>query len=159
MAKSQTQIANLDPIWVRIVDEAEHAISEEPLLGGLMHACVLHHNSIQDALGYRIALKLASGEMSEQILREICDAAHKSDPNLAMSARADITAVFDRDPACHRFLQPLLFFKGFQAIQAYRVAHWLWGQGRADLSYFFQMRVSEVFGIDIHPAAKVGREL
>ena len=108
MAKSQTQIANLDPIWVRIVDEAEHAISEEPLLGGLMHACVLHHNSIQDALGYRIALKLASGEMSEQILREICDAAHKSDPNLAMSARADLTAVFDRDPACHRFLQPLV---------------------------------------------------
>jgi serine O-acetyltransferase len=157
MAKSQTQIANLDPIWVRIVDEAEHAISEEPLLGGLMHACVLHHNSIQDALGYRIAHKFASGEMSEQILREICDAAHKSDPNLAMSARADITAVFDRDPACHRFLQPLLFFKGFQAIQAYRVAHWLWGQGRADLSYFFQMRVSEVFGIDIHPAAKVGK--
>ena len=157
MAKTQTQIANLDPIWVRIVAEAEHAIAQEPLLGGLMHACVLHHNTIQDALGYRIALKLASGEMSEQMLREICDAAHKSDPDLAMSARADISAVFDRDAACHRFLQPLLFFKGFQAIQAYRIANWLWRQGRADLSYFFQMRVSEVFGIDIHPAAKVGK--
>jgi serine O-acetyltransferase len=66
-------------------------------------------------------------------------------------------AVFDRDPACHRFLQPLLYFKGFQAIQAYRVGHWMWTQGRKDIAYFIQMRVSEVFGIDIHPAARIGK--
>ena len=157
MAKHNVRVATIDPIWLRLVAEAEYAIMQEPLLGGLMHACVLHHASIQDALGYRIAVKLASGEMSEQILREICDLAHADDASLAMSARADITAVFDRDPACQRFLQPLLFFKGFQAIQAYRIGHWLWQQGRTDLSYFFQMRVSEVFGIDIHPAAKIGK--
>jgi serine O-acetyltransferase len=66
-------------------------------------------------------------------------------------------AVYDRDPACHRFLQPLLYFKGFQAIQAYRVGHWMWGRGRKDIAYFIQMRVSEVFGIDIHPAARIGK--
>jgi serine O-acetyltransferase len=78
-------------------------------------------------------------------------------PSWALAARADIVAVHDRDPACHRFLQPLVFFKGFQAVQAYRVGHWLWQQGRKDLAYFIQMRVSEVFGIDIHPAARIGK--
>ncbi|NCO17724.1 MAG: serine O-acetyltransferase, partial [Alphaproteobacteria bacterium] len=100
---------------------------------------------------------LASREMSEQILREIADEAYQSDPNLGQVARADLVAVLDRDPACHRYLQPLLFFKGYQAVQAYRVGHWLWGAGRTDLAYFVQMRVSEVFGVDIHPAAKIGR--
>jgi len=109
------------------------------------------------ALAYRIALKLASGEMSDQLVREISDAAFRTDPNLALAARADIVAVFDRDPACHRFLQPVLFFKGFQAIQAHRVANWLWRQGRRDMAYFFQMRCSEVFGVDIHPAARIGK--
>ncbi len=66
-------------------------------------------------------------------------------------------AVYDRDPACHRFLQPLLYFKGFQAVQAYRIAHWLWNEGRQDLAYFVQMRASEMFGVDIHPAARIGQ--
>ncbi len=157
MPERQATISNIDPVWLRIVAEAEHAIDQEPLMGGLLHASVLHHGSMQDALAYRVALKLASGEMSEQILREICDMAYADDPNLTMAARADITAVFDRDPACTQFLQPVMFFKGFQALQAYRVSHWLWRNGRVDLSYFFQMRVSEVFGIDIHPAAQVGK--
>ncbi|MFV2002505.1 MAG: serine O-acetyltransferase, partial [Paracoccaceae bacterium] len=83
--------------------------------------------------------------------------AYGSDASLGQLARADIVAVFERDPACHRFMQPLLFYKGFQAVQAYRVAHWLWHKGRRDLAYFIQMRVSEHFGIDIHPAAQIGK--
>lgn len=156
MAETRAKLAKLDPVWHRILEEGEAAIRDEPLLGGLIHSSVLHHGSIEQALAYRIALKLASGEMSEQILREICDEAYRSDPGLAAAARADIAAVYDRDPACHRFLQPLLFFKGFQAVQCYRVANWLWRQGRKDLSYFMQMRCSEAFGVDIHPAAKIG---
>ena len=95
--------------------------------------------------------------MSEQILRELADEVYESDPSLVAAARADLVAVRERDPACHRFLRPLMFFKGFQAIQAYRIGHWLWGQGRKDMSYFIQMRVSETFGVDIHPAAKIGQ--
>lgn len=161
MARTQpndrTHIMEVDPVWTRITEEATTAIASEPLLGGLVHACVLHHPSLEKALAYRVAQKLASSEMSEQLLREIADEAFASDASLGAQARADIVAVFDRDPACHRFLQPLLFFKGFQAITAYRVGHWLWRQGRKDLSYFIQMRVSEVFGVDIHPAARVGQ--
>lgn len=157
MAKTRTKLAQLDPVWAQIVEEAEQAVRDEPLLGGLVHSSVIYHGSLERALAYRISLKLASGEMSAQILREICDEAYSSDPSLATDARADIAAVYDRDPACHRFLQPLLFFKGFLAVQAYRVAHWLWNEGRTDLALFIQMRVSEVLSIDIHPAARIGR--
>lgn len=157
MFEKRAKLTEIDPVWNRIIAEAEEAVTEEPLLGGLLHSSILHHASIENALAYRISLKLASGEMSEQLIREICDAAYADDPTLALAARADIVAVFDRDPACHRFLQPLMFFKGFQAVQAYRVAHWLWRQGRKDMAYFFQMRNSEAFGVDIHPAARIGK--
>ena len=157
MARTRTQLAELDPVWSRITHEAEAAVRDEPLLGGLVHGCILHHGSLEAALAYRMAQKLASGEMSEQLIREIADEAYLADPDLGAAARADIVAVYDRDPACHRFLQPLLYFKGFQAIQAFRVGHHLWKAGRTDLAYFVQMRVSEMFGIDIHPAARIGQ--
>ncbi|PYE85727.1 serine O-acetyltransferase [Pseudoroseicyclus aestuarii] len=157
MEQHRSSIAQVDPVWHRIRQEAEQAIADEPLMGPLIHSGVLHHASLERALAYRISLKLASSEMSEQILREIADEAHEADPSLAAAARADLGAVFDRDAACHRLIQPLLYFKGFQALQAYRIGHWLWQQGRRDMAYFFQMRISELFGIDIHPNAVIGR--
>ena len=157
MLGTMDQIATLDPVWGRITQEARLAVAEEPLLGGLIHSSLLHHPTLERALAYRISMKLASSEMSEQILREIADEAHNDDPEIGAAARADLVATNERDPACHRLLQPILFFKGFQALQAYRVAHWLWRQNRRDLAYFFQMRVSEVFSVDIHPAARFGR--
>ena len=157
MAETRRKLAEIDPVWDRIRTEAEQAVAAEPLLGGLVHSSILHHPTLERALSYRISLKLASGEMSEQILREIADEAYGADPALGQAARADIVAVYERDPACHRFMQPVMYFKGFQALQAYRVGHWLWHQNRRDLAYFIQMRVSEVYGVDIHPAARVGK--
>jgi serine O-acetyltransferase len=157
MAEKNAKLAALDPVWQRVRQEAFAMVEHEPLLGGLAHSSLLHHASLERALAYRFSLKLASGEMSEQILREIADQAYESDPSLGQAARADVTAVFDRDPACQRFLQPILFFKGYQAIQAYRIGHWLWQNGRKDMAYFVQMRISEAFGVDIHPAARIGR--
>ncbi|MDD8023405.1 MAG: serine O-acetyltransferase [Paracoccaceae bacterium] len=157
MAETRAKVATVDPVWTRICDEAEAAVRDEPLLGALIHAGLLHHPTMERALAYRFSLKLASGEMSEQILREIADEAYSCDAGLGQAARADLVAVFDRDPACHRFLQPILFFKGYQALQSYRIAHWLWREGRRDMSYFVQMRTSEMFGVDIHPAARIGR--
>lgn len=157
MAHSNPKLHEIDPVWARIMDEARDAIAEEPLLGGLVHGSVLHHGKLESALAYRFSQKLSSAEMSEQILREIADEAYASDPELGTAARADIVAVYERDPACQRFIQPVLFFKGFQAIQAYRIGNWLWRRGRKDLSYFVQMRVSEAFGVDVHPAATIGK--
>jgi len=156
MVATQPTVHEVDPVWQRICDDARDAISVEPLMGGMMSAGVLHHDSFEDALAYRLAMKLGSQEMSAQTLREIADRAYESAPALAQSARTDLVAIVDRDPACHRFLQPLMFFKGFQAVQAYRLGHWLWQQGQTDLAYYMQMRISEIFGVDIHPAAKIG---
>ncbi|WP_062762948.1 serine O-acetyltransferase [Falsirhodobacter sp. alg1] len=156
MAEIHAHLSTLDPVWQRICNEAEQAIRDEPLIGGFVHSSLLHHPTMERALAYRFASKLASNDMGEQILREIAEEAHATERQIVQMARADLTAVFERDPACHSYLQPILYFKGYQAIQAYRIGHWLWHQGRHDLSYFIQTRVSEVFGVDIHPAARIG---
>lgn len=157
MADVRTNIQSIDPVWEQIQDEARQAVLDEPLVGGFVHACILHHKSLEKALSYRVAAKLASNEMSMVVVREIVEEAYAVEPALVAASRADLVAIFERDPACHRLLQPILYFKGYQAIQAYRIGHYLWTQGHKDLAYFFQMRVSEIFGVDIHPAAKIGR--
>ncbi|MGH1367268.1 MAG: serine O-acetyltransferase [Maritimibacter sp.] len=157
MAKEQLKPHIIDPVWDQITAEAHEAVAVEPLMGGLVHACVLHHKTLDKALSYRIAAKLSSNEMSMVILREVADDAYSQAPELAEAARADLVAVRERDPATHRLLQPILYFKGFQAMQAFRLSHWLWQQGRKDLAYFLQMRTSEIFGVDIHPGATIGK--
>jgi serine O-acetyltransferase len=157
MADVRTNIQSIDPVWEQIQDEARQAVLDEPLVGGFVHACILHHKSLEKALSYRVAAKLASNEMSMVVVREIVEEAYAAEPALIAASRADLVAIFERDPACHRLLQPILYFKGYQAIQAYRIGHYLWTQGHKDLAYFFQMRVSEIFGVDIHPAATIGR--
>jgi serine O-acetyltransferase len=157
MPERAQKLSTLDPVWSQIRTEAEAAVREEPLLGGVIHGSILHHQSLERALAYRFSLKLASAEMSEQILREIADEAYSTDESLGIAARADLMAILERDPACHRLIQPILFFKGFQAVQAQRVSHWLWHRGRRDLAYLVQMRMSEVLSVDIHPAARIGK--
>mgnify|MGYP003646843837 CR=1 FL=1 len=157
MPEPRRNVTQMDPIWDQIQREAEQAVMDEPLIGGFVHACILHHKSIDKALSYRVAAKLASNEMSMMVVREMVEEAYGEDPGLLEAARADLAAIYERDPACHRLLQPILYFKGYQAVQAYRVGHHLWMKGKRDLAYFVQMRVSEIFGVDIHPAAKIGK--
>jgi len=155
--KPSVDLSRLDPVWAQVRAGAKELVDREPLMASLAHAVVLHHHSFEDALGYRIAQKLASPEMSELLLREIAAEAFADSTEIVDAARADVVAVFDRDPACHSYLQPILYFKGFQALQSYRVAHNLWNRDRRDLAYFIQMRTSEVFGVDIHPGARIGK--
>jgi len=157
MVQTAENLHKVDPVWERIRSDATELADREPVMAGVVHSSVLHHNTLEKTLGYRIALKLSNDEMTTQILREIVDQAYASDPSLADAARADIIAVHERDPACHNYLQPLLFFKGFQAMQAHRVSHWLWNKGRKEVAYFLQTRSSEVFGVDIHPGARMGK--
>ncbi|NNU81918.1 serine O-acetyltransferase [Halovulum dunhuangense] len=157
MSKSAVRLAEVDPIWSRIRLEAEEITRNEPLMASLVHSGILYHKTLDAVHSFRLAQKLSSNEMPELILREIFDAAYADDPKLIEAARADLMAVYERDPACHRFIQPLLFFKGYQALQSYRLAHYLWTRERRDLAYFIQMRTSEIFGVDIHPAARIGK--
>ena len=156
MSQPNKKLQNIDPVWGRIQNEASALILAEPLMGGMVNSSILHHNTFRKALSYRISLNLSSEKMPAQILREIIDEVLSTDDSIALSARADMVAVFDRDPACHQMLQPMLFYKGYQALQAYRVSHWLWKNDRKEIAYFIQMRCSEVFGVDIHPGAVLG---
>ena len=147
------------PVWAALRNEAAHAASVEPGLASLMNAVVLRHNGLGPALSYQLARKIGDQELRAMSAREICDEAYHADPGLVAAAEADLLAVFERDPACRGYLQPFLFFKGFMAIQVHRVAHFLWTQDRHTLAFYLQSRASELFQVDIHPAAKLGRGL
>jgi len=122
----------------------------------MLNAVLLKHDDLASALSYQLARKLSDEELRAMSVREIVEEAFAADPSLIASAEADLRAVFERDPACKGYVQPFLFFKGFQALQTYRVAHWLFGQGRETLAFYLQSRCSELFQVDIHPGAQIG---
>ncbi|MDB5421978.1 MAG: serine O-acetyltransferase [Brevundimonas sp.] len=146
-------------VWNQLRASAEEAARSEPHLGSLMNATILSHNDLANALSFQIARKIGDAELAQMSVREVCAFAFWSDPSIVASAEADLQAVAERDPAIRSLLQPFLYFKGFQALQASRVAHWLWTQGRETLAFHFQSRISELFQIDIHPGAKLGKGL
>lgn len=147
---------NSDPLWSSIRQEAEQAARNEPLLASFLHMTVLRHGTLEDVLAFHLSSKLASPVMDARALLELFREAYAADSGIIGAARADITACFERDPACDSYSTPLLYFKGFHAIQSQRITHWLWQQGRKTLAYFLQNRISEVMGADIHPAARIG---
>jgi serine O-acetyltransferase len=143
-------------VWAQLRVEAMQAAAEEPLLASYLHASILHHNRIEDALSYHLAQKLGHGDLPALQLREVIREAYTSEPELVAQATRDMRVVRERDPACRTYLQPFLYFKGYGGLQSYRIANWLWRQEREILSYHLQSRVSELFAVDIHPAAKIG---
>ncbi len=143
-------------VWAQLRVEAMQAAAEEPLLASYLHASILHHDRIDDALSYHLAQKLGHGDLPALQLREVVREAYDSDPQLAQQALRDMRVVRERDPACTTYLQPFLFFKGYNGLQAYRIAHWLWSQERNILAYHLQSRISELFAVDIHPNATIG---
>lgn len=156
-----TAVSELDlkGLWSRIRAEAEAALVAEPLLAHFIRRVILEKSSLADSLSYRFGQKLASNHVDAATLESVAREAYAAEPSLAEAALRDVRAVYTRDPASHRFIQPVLFFKGFQAIEAYRIGHWLWQGGRQDMAYFVQMRTSEAFGVDIHPGARLGTGL
>lgn len=145
-----------DALWRAILDETALAARDEPLLASFLHMTVLRHASLEDVLAFHLSSKLASPVMDARALMELFHEALSADDTISRAMRADITACFERDPACDSYSTPLLYFKGFHAIQSQRVTHWLWQQGRKTMAYFLQNRISEVLGADIHPAARIG---
>ncbi|GAA0238762.1 Serine acetyltransferase [Methylorubrum aminovorans] len=143
-------------VWTELRAEAEAALIEEPLYAGIVQATVLDQRSLGQALAYRLAHRLGDGDLSRLAMRDLCLSAFEADPHAGAHAVRDLIAIRERDPTCRRYLDPFLFYKGFAALEAYRVAHWLWHQGRATLALHVQSRISEVFGCDIHPAARIG---
>ncbi|HEX3699044.1 MAG TPA: serine O-acetyltransferase [Phenylobacterium sp.] len=149
--------ANAPPVWAALRNEAQAAAKSESALASVLAAVILNHETLADALSYQLARKLGDQELRGMTIRDICDEAYQQEPDLLAMAQDDLKAVFERDPACKGYVQPFLFFKGFQALQTQRVAHRLWNQGRETLAFYLQSRMSELFQVDIHPATKIGR--
>lgn len=147
----------VDPVWRRIRSEAEEVVRREPELASFIYSSILHHDTLEAAVVQRIAERLDHPDVTGELIRQAYADALESQPEIGEAFRADIVATVDRDPATNRFLEPVLYFKGFHAIQTHRLAHWLWGRGRKDFAYYLQSRSSAVFQCDIHPAARIGR--
>jgi serine O-acetyltransferase len=147
----------LDIVWNNIKAEARALADCEPMLASFYHATLLKHENLGSALSYMLANKLASSIMPAIAIREVVEEAYAADPEMIASAACDIQAVRTRDPAVDKYSTPLLYLKGFHALQAYRIGHWLWNEGRRALAIFLQNQVSVTFQVDIHPAAKIGR--
>jgi len=161
MAQMQTRSAvvldKVDPVWARIRSEAEEVTRREPELTTFMYENILHHDSLEDAVAHRVAQRLDHPDVSADLIRQAFSEAIEDQPALGEMFRADIVATIDRDPATTRFCEPVLYYKGFHAIQTHRLAHWLLGKGRKDFALYLQSRSSAVFQCDINPAARIGR--
>jgi serine O-acetyltransferase len=147
----------VDPIWRSIRDEAMDAVDRDPLLAAFLYSTILNQESLEEAVIHRIAERLAHQDIGSDLIRQTFKSMLADDKDWPTTVRVDIQAYYDRDPACDRFIMPVLYFKGFHAIQTHRLAHWLWNQGRKDFALYLQSRSSSVFQTDINPAARIGK--
>ncbi len=153
----QKKINKLDPVWDTIKYEAEKIAEKEPVLAGFVFANILNHNSFERALAHRLAQRLDHPDLSADLIRQTFNEILLENPAISDASRADIVATKERDPACHRLLEPFLYFKGFQAIQTHRFAYHLFKMGKKDMAYYLQSRSSQIFQVDINPAVPIGK--
>jgi serine O-acetyltransferase len=157
MASARENIAPCDPVWSLLREQAQAIAAREPAMTGFVYDTILQHERLEQALSHHLSRKLGGEDLGPFAIRTIIDEAVAAGPTIGSAVRADLSAVFERDPACHSYLDAFLFYKGFQALECYRIAHWLWHHGRRAMALFLQSRISELFAVDIHPAAKLGR--
>jgi serine O-acetyltransferase len=155
-AHSLTDLHQLADLWPKMREEAQSKAKEEPILGSYFHATILNHKSFGDALSFRLASKLDNPMLPTMLIRDVIAEATDANPDILSAAEIDIIANYTRDPACRDLSSAFLFFKGYHALQAHRIAHWLWRQDRLTLAQFFQNQISVTLGVDIHPAARIG---
>jgi serine O-acetyltransferase len=152
----RANIASVDPIWADLRQEAEEAVRNEPALGGFIYATILSQDRLEDAVCHRLAQRLNHSDVDAGLIGQTFMQVLVDRPELGRAFRADLAAVYDRDPACNRYIEPLLYFKGFHALVTHRFAHELWKQGRRDFALYLQSQSSRIFAVDINPAARIG---
>lgn len=145
-----------DNLWETIRNEISGQLEQEPLLADYLGKRILRHGSLAASLADVLAQKLACEDLSSAGLQGLFHDAMSDDPRILDAVHKDLLVIRQRDPAAQNYFTALLFFKGFQALQAHRMAHWLWHQDRKSMALFLQSQASEVFGVDIHPAARIG---
>jgi serine O-acetyltransferase len=155
--RNAAKFASYDPVWDRVRREAETATQAEPEFAALIFANILNHARLEHAVCHRLAQRLEHDSVNADLIRQTFLSIVEQEPEFGDTVRADLAAVYDRDPACSRLIDPLLYFKGFHALQTHRFSHYLWRASRKDFALYLQSQSSMMFGIDIHPAAKIGR--
>ena len=140
--KTEDDVALVEGVWEVMRSEAEAKAVEEPILGSYFHATVLNHKSFRAALSFRLASKLDNPMLPTMLIRDVIEEAMNDDAGILAAAEIDVMAIYQRDPACEDLSTPFLYFKGYHALQAYRIAHWLWTHGRHTLAQFFQSQIS-----------------
>lgn len=154
---ARTTVKSLDPQWAQVREEAQILAAHEPALASFVYATILSHQRMEDAVCHRLAQRLQHSDVDAGLLRQTFDEVLQAEPEMGDAFRRDLAAVYDRDPACNRLIEPLLYFKGFHALETYRFAHALWHRGRRDFALYLQSQSSRIFAVDIHPAARIGR--
>ncbi len=157
--ESCLDLSSHESLWEIMCEEARLKATEEPILGSYFHATILNHKSFGSALSFRLASKLDNPMLPTMLIRDVVKEATEDDEEILKAAEIDMLATYARDPACEDLSTPFLFYKGFHALQAYRISHWLWKQGRKTMARFFQNQISVTLGVDIHPAAQIGSGL
>lgn len=157
LPRKASHLKSVDPVWDGMVEQARAVLAVEPSLSNLLISSVLNHDSFESALAHRLAERLHHSDVSADIIRQAFVEALDQRPEIGDESRADLAATFERDPACHKLLDAFLYFKGYQAIQTHRFVHQLWVAGRKDFAHYLQSRSSQVFQVDINPAARIGR--
>jgi serine O-acetyltransferase len=150
-----TPINRRDAIWEQVRREAEETSAKEPVLASLIYATILSEPSFEDAVCHRLAQRLEHS-VDAGLLHKTFHEVLAADPSLGDVFRADLIAVAKRDPACRRLIDPLLYFKGYHALETFRFAHVLWHAGRHDFALYLQSFSSRILQVDIHPAARIG---
>ena len=151
------EVVQLDPVWVALREEAQAIIDNDPAMSSFVFGNVLNQESLEDAIIHRIWERLHQPKFSAAMIRDVFNEMRADWPEWSEIVRVDMAAVYDRDPACTRFIEPILYFKGFHAIQTHRLAHWAWHKGRKDFALYLQSRSSQVFQTDINPTSVLGR--
>lgn len=156
-AQKSALIKSVDPVWDAVRIGARQILDSDPALGQMALTTVLNHETFEDALAHRLASRLDHEDVSADIIRQTFAETLRDNPTIGEAARVDLAATLERDPACHRAIEPLLYFKGYQAIQTHRFANALFKAGRRDFALYLQSRASQVFQVDINPAVPMGK--
>lgn len=150
-------VSGQDLVWQTVREEAETVMRAEPALGSFVFATILGQDTLEESIIHRLAQRLNHTDVDAGLISKTFYRALAEQPQLGTVIRADLQAVIERDPACERFIEPMLYFKGFHALVTYRFAHELWSKGRHDFALYLQSQSSKLFSVDIHPAARLGQ--
>lgn len=151
-----TESTEATALWAEIRAEAEAIIAREPMLAEMLHHAVLDCRDLADGLARLISARLANQVVGREPLYQLCMAAYR-ETDIIEAVCADFRAVCSRDPATSEYSIPFLYLKGAHALEAFRVGHYLYTHGRTDAARYLQSVISDVFAVDIHPAARIGR--